>query len=153
MEKYKLNNEGTLYVRDLCVEDVEGVYEMGKDEPYFCGFWDKDTLKAIPQSNDCYSLVARVDKNLAGFAIAQYSPTLRKATFENLYVANEFRKGIYGDTNVSRALSKGLVNKLRGVGAKSVSCVIEADNFSSKNCASKLGFESEGNFTWMRMAL
>jgi L-amino acid N-acyltransferase YncA len=85
--------------------------------------------------------------------IAQYSPTLKKATFENIYVAPEHRKDVYEGTSISRALGENLVERLREVGATSINGIIEKDNHASRNYASRLGFESEGDFVWMRREL
>ena len=146
-------NDGELVIRGLSPSETAEVYEMGKNEPYFCGFWDREVIEAIPNSNDCYALTARVNDTLVGFAIAQYSPTLRKATWENLYVAPEHRKRVYDGTSVSRALSEAIIEKMKSVGATSINSLTEPDNRPINNLLGKLGFEEVGNFDWTRKEL
>jgi len=147
------SNDGELVIRDISPSETAEVYEMGKNEPYFCGFWDREVIEAIPNSSDCYALTARVNDNLVGFAITQYSPTLRKATWENLYVAPEHRKKIYDGTSVSRALSEAIIKKMQSVGATSINSLTEQDNRPINNLLGKLGFEEVGNFFWTRKEL
>lgn len=146
-------SEGRLIIRDISPQETGEVYEMGRNEPYFCGFWDKDVIEAIPNSNDCYALTARVNDTLAGFAIAQYSPTLRKATWENLYVAPEQRRKAYDGTSVSRALSEAMIKKMQSIGATSINSLTEIDNVPINNLLKKLGFKEVGNFSWTRKEL
>jgi len=146
-------NDGELVIRDISPSETAEVYEMGKNEPYFCGFWDREVIEAIPNSKDCYAITARADDHLAGFAIAQYSPTLRKATWENLYVAPEHRKRVYGGTSVSRALSEAIINKMQSIGATSINSLTKVDNAPINNLLKKLGFEEVGNFSWTRKEL
>jgi len=146
-------NDGELVIRDISPSETPEVYEMGKNEPYFCGFWDREVIEAIPNSDDCYALTARVDDNLAGFAIAQYSPTLKKATWENLYVSSEHRKRVYDGTSVSRALSEAIIKKMQSIGATSINSLTEVENTPINNLLKKLGFEEVGNFSWTRKEL
>ena len=151
--KTEREDNGDLIVRDLSQLETDEVYKMGRDEPYFCGFWDKEVIEAIPNSEDCYALTARVGKELAGFAITQYSPTLRKATWENLYVSSEYRKRIYRGTSVSRILSEEMIKKMQSIGATSINSLTETDNGPINNLLKNLGFEEVGNFVWTRKRL
>lgn len=153
MKNYKTNkaiHKPELVVGDMSYDETQEVYQAGRDEPRFCGFWDIDTINKIPQSSDCYGLTARVNDDLAGFAIAQYSPTLRKATWENLYVKPSYRREIYDGKTISRYLGEEMVNKMRSIGAKSINGMVESDNHISQNSLRKLNFHEEGDFKWMR---
>ncbi|MDP3916986.1 MAG: GNAT family N-acetyltransferase [Nanoarchaeota archaeon] len=153
IDRTNKKNEGEIVIRDLSPPETEEVYEMGRNEPYFCGFWDREVIEAIPNSNDCYALTARVDDALAGFAIAQYSPTLRKATWENLYVSLEHRKRVYDGTSVSRALSEAIIRKMQSVGATSINGMTETKNSQMRRLFEKLDFEEIGEFVWERKGL
>ena len=143
----------SLVFRSLCQRDVDAVYAFGIKEPAFCfesesaGFWSKGQLARWFRSKNDVCLGAFLDGTLVGFVLVAIHQPTGKATWENLFVAPEFRRS---GMNVVRPLTDELRRVLKEKGVSRL-------HFLTDACTAKehlrryfrvLGYKGCGTFVW-----
>jgi len=142
-----------LVIRDISIQDAQELYNLGKKEKYFCGFWQKDVLENISRDENAIGLVATVDGKIKGFEIMNYSPTFRKAVIENAYVQEGSRLsrfGQYQNKPISRCMTTIAKWQARKKGARRIDSLIDSENIASLNFAKRNGFEQDSKkYSWV----
>lgn len=138
------------YIRKMRPEDVEEIYNMGKDTPEFAvsdssSFWERDELESwIKGCVDDVLLVAEIDGKIAGFILTKYHKLTKTGGFIDTLVKEEYRRRGIGEALVNEAKTK-LLDK----GATYLYATIQATNSVSKNLFKSAGFSKGYNMTWM----
>lgn len=136
-------------IREIEPGDCAEVFSMGSQEKYFCGFWPIETIRRIPESQDAFSYVAEVDRELRGFVIGSYSASLGKVSVENLFVDKRYRTLLEDRDVIAGHLVKRAINYGAVKGANIFSGLVDSTNSSSKNLCEKRGMKfSERNYLW-----
>lgn len=139
MEKY-----GQVEIYKSIPQDVNVIYELGKEEPRFLGFWPRDCLEKAVHDPNIFMYSARINKALKGFALASYTPSLEKVSFENLYVAPDARRVVYNGDTISGNLIDKVIEQSEKVGARYLMAQTEADNLAIQRRLQRDGFNFVG---------
>jgi L-amino acid N-acyltransferase YncA len=113
-------------IRKIRPEDTKKVFELGKDAPYFCGFWPQEVIEALPNSKDVASFVSNINGDIVGFVIAPYSRTLKKMTVENMFVQEQYQRRIYNHKVISQHLANALLEEARKLGISRIDSLVDA---------------------------
>lgn len=149
------NSDESLEFRDMSLEDIDAVLEIGVTEQYFTitdearttnGFWPRSTLERWVLSKNDVSLVVKLGNRITGFALTTVHPTNRKAEMENLWIHPEWRGGI-----VSQMLLDATLSKIRGNGSADVIvALVEDGNKAAQSFFLKRGLFTKGkSHVWM----
>ena len=142
--------EGNVSIMPIAQKDILQIYDAGRTEQYFCGFWEKDILKKLVDSTDSYVPVARYDGELAGFGIVSYNNTLSKGVIENLYVASPFRGKRINNSCIAHILLQDILTNASHRNISRLDGLIDSTNKASINIARKSGFEtSQNQYSWV----
>ena len=138
-------------IRKMKIEDVETVFNLGVKEERFNvskqkkeAFWAKEQLTSWVKKNKDVLLIAEDNGKIVGYALSAYHAPTGKATFENLYVIEEYRS-----KGVGRELTECLIKELKKCGATYICALVEQDNLPIIKCLEKPGFVRGKDFTWM----
>ena len=125
-------------------EDVKEIYGLGKNEPRFLGFWPQGCLEQAVKDENIFMYSARNQGELKGFALASYTPSLRKVSFENLYVSPDSRRIMYNGDTISGNLIDKILQESEKVGAVYVTAQLEQDNLAIQKRLKRDGFKFYG---------
>jgi ribosomal protein S18 acetylase RimI-like enzyme len=138
-------------IRKMKIEDVEEVFNLGVKEERFnvskqnkTPFWTKEQLMSWVKNNKDVLLIAEDNGKTVGYALSTYHFPTGKATFENLYVVEEYR-----NKGVGKKLTTNLIKELKKIGSTYICTLVESDNTSIMKCLEKSGFVRGKDFTWM----
>lgn len=137
-------------IREMKIEDIPEVIKAGSDESYFIttpdsgGFWTNKQLSNSIKSKSDVLLVAEENDEIIGFTIALlHNPTM-KATLENIWVNQKYRR-----KGIGEQLAKKRLEKLKENGCIYVCALIKEDNTPTINLLEKMGFNKGYKFYWM----
>jgi len=138
-----------IQIRRMSEADVDEVLLIGKGEEYFCGFWPKEVLLNIPSDENIIAYISRVERDLAGFVIASYTPALRKGVVENIYVAPECRRIIHEGEVISGHLFQAVESDMIERGVQRIDCLVDGTNKACLKRSQRSGFNFESNhYKW-----
>jgi len=153
-----------IFIQSMDERDIGKVHELGIGEDRFrlgdnCGgFWSKDILKDWVNSETDVALVARVVSSLpeevrdfddvSRFLLMAYHPVLRKATFENAFIVEEYR-----GLGLARMMYEEAQKRVGDLGARFVCSYVETDNSQGKRFLESVEFSNSGKFNWMHKDL
>ena len=116
-------------IRNASLEDIDNIIQLCKSVNEFqvsdevITFWSKEILTNCIQSKINPILVAEENKQIIGFIIANYNPSFKKATIENIYVNLESRaKGI------GKLLLTNLLKELKKLNCEYLCSLTQSDN-------------------------
>ena len=116
-------------IRIATLEDTEPIHKLGNLVSEFQvsdeapTFWPKKILINCIKGNNSPVLVAEENKQIIGFIIANYNPSFKKATIENIFV-NPKNRG----KEVGKLLLSQMLNKLKKLDCKYVCALTESHN-------------------------
>lgn len=129
--------------------DISQVYSLGVSSSEFStqngSFWTQEQLENWQKSETDLLLVAEHENKVIGFTFfAGHAPT-KKATWENLYVAPEYRK-----RGIADALAKTGMKEIKSLGYIYVmGCIRAEDRESFLKYCENIGFKDGGLVTWI----
>ena len=138
-----------IQIRKMNSGDVEAVYKYGIEEKSFSNdsgsFWSKEQLFNWVESNEDIMLVVDFENEIVGFSLYSVHVPTRKVTWENLFVAPNFRgKG------VASALINAAQEQMVERGYVYVAGIVNAKNKSEFiPLAEKHGFKNNGSVIWI----
>ena len=129
--------------------DIETVYESGRETEAFRvsdtpGFWSRKQLNRWLDNPDDVLLVAEDNKRVIGYVMSQLHKPTGKATIENLFVDESYRKKGIGSDLIKRCLKE-----LKERGASYFCAMVRTDNDKITNFYERCGFTRGYNFVWM----
>lgn len=134
----------------MTIEDIPQVIECGSQESNFSvtdtteGFWSIEQLENTLKENNDVLLVAEQDECIVGFCISLIHQPTGKATFENLWVHEEFRK-----SGVGQLLFGEMVKELKKKQVRLVCALIKEGNNPILAFMDKNEFEKGNMFFWL----
>jgi ribosomal protein S18 acetylase RimI-like enzyme len=133
--------------------DISQVHTLGSVVEEFraaggspCIFWPQETLEAIVREEIAY--VVEDDQKVVGFLIATYQPSVRKLTWQNMYLMPQYR-----GQAIAHACWELAEQEARKRGATYVCSLIEEGNFSSIRMLERAGFRQGKKYIWMEKVL
>ena len=116
-------------IKTATLEDVDTIIKLGNSVNEFqvsdevVTFWPKDILIDCIKSKNNPILVAKENKQIIGFIIANYNPSFKKAIIENIFVNPDFR-----GKKVGNLLLDNLLDELKELGCEYVCSITEIEN-------------------------
>ncbi|MFO7806847.1 MAG: GNAT family N-acetyltransferase [Candidatus Moraniibacteriota bacterium] len=116
-------------IKDATLKDIDAIIKLGNSVNEFqvsdevVTFWSKDVLIDCINSKNNPILVAKENKQVIGFVIANYNPSFKKAIIENIFIDSNFR-----GREIGKLLLGALLDKLKELGCKYVCSFTEIDN-------------------------
>jgi len=130
--------------------DLDEVFNIGREikefkiDENFESFWNKEQLQNWIKSKSDVLLVAKEKEKIVGFIlIAVHNPT-QKATIENIWVHENYRKNGIANKLVAQGL-----NQLKEKNVKYICALAKVDNLVSIKFFEKNNFSKGYDFTWL----
>lgn len=116
-------------IKTATLEDIDTIIKLGSSINEFqvsdevVTFWPKNVLIDCIKSKNNPIFVAKENKQIIGFIIANYNPSFKKAIIENIFVNPDFR-----GKEVGKLLLDNLLDKLKELGCEYVCSLTEIEN-------------------------
>ena len=116
-------------IKTATLEDIDTIIKLGNSVNEFqvsnevVTFWPENILIDCIKSKNNPIFVAKENKQIIGFIIANYNPSFKKAIIENIFVDPNFR-----GKDVGKLLLDNLLNKLKELGCEYVCSLTEIEN-------------------------
>ncbi len=131
-----------LTIANLKAEDIPQIMKFGGNHPAFEGFWSEETIERFVEDGLSRGIYCE-ERTLIGFVLATYQPITRKLTWENAYVAPEYRK-----LNLALDAFQQVWQEGRKRGALFAEAIVKAENTNPERILLKAGFTSRGEHLW-----
>ncbi len=134
----------------MTVTDIDQVLCIGVKEPYFTvsdeapGFWTKAQLEKSVNSKEDVLLVAEKDNEIVGFNITFVHIPSGKATMENLWVSEKYRK-----QGIAKQLIEQSLKELKSKNCVYLCNFVRDTNNMTMQLFEKLGFNRGHKFFWV----
>jgi len=131
MRKLYINTQfiKIMEIKTATLEDIDTIIKLGNSVNEFqvndevVTFWSKTILVDCIKSKNNLILIARENKQIIGFIIANYNPSFKKAIIENIFVNPNFR-----GKEVGKLLLDNLLSKLKKLGCEYICSLTEIKN-------------------------
>ena len=116
-------------IKTATLKDIDTIIELGNSVNEFqvstevVIFWPKDVLIDCIKSKNNPILVAKENKQIVGFIIANYNHSFKKAIIENIFVDPNYR-----GKEVGKLLLNNLLDKLKELDCEYVCSLTEIEN-------------------------
>ena len=142
-----------IFVRRMQKSDVKEVFRLGADISEFqvtpdIGFWTQEQLLSWLTKEDDPLLVAETDGEIIGFILCQVHRQTGKATVENIFVKDKYRRH-----HVGSALLHDCLTKLETIGVTFVCALTSIDNSPVASFWKQHGFQHGHEFTWFERSV
>lgn len=136
-------------------EDIETVYKMGSKSKDFAvseisTFWSKEELHQWINNNQDVLLVAKENGRIIGFIMSQIHTPTDKATIENIYMDERYRRRGIGAKLFKECLKRLKEKKVTYI---CICTMVKTENKPTIKFLKSLGFKRGYNFMWMEMYL
>lgn len=133
--------------------DVKLVYDIGMKAEEFAisetsRFWAKEQLYKWIDSKDDVLLVAEENREIIGYVTSQLHTPTGKATIENVYVDEQYRRRGTGSDLIQECLKQ-----LEERGATYVCGMVKLKDRLTTEFLKSLGFNKGYDFVWMEIYL
>ncbi len=106
-------------------------------------FWSKEALEKWSESSSDITLVCKENGKIIGLALVSVHVPTSKATFENLWVDENYRK-----QGVSKKLFNEVLRQLEEKGIKFIMSLTQEGNNLSQKAMDSFGFVRGKKFYW-----
>ena len=116
-------------IKHAMSEDIDEIIDLGNYVNEFqvsdevATFWSKEILNECIKDGNNPIFVAKENKQIIGFIIANYNPSFKKAIIENIFVTPNFR-----GQGAAKLLLDNLVDELKVLGCEYVCSFTENEN-------------------------
>lgn len=137
-------------IKTATLENIDTIIKLGNSVNEFqvsdevVTFWPKEVLTDCIKSKNNPIFIAKENKQIIGFIIANYNPSFKKAIIENIFVNTDFR-----GKEVGRLLLDNLLNKLKELGCEYVCSLIENNNDVAVEFYLNNNFNKGINCVWL----
>ncbi len=137
-------------IKTATIEDVDTIIKLGNSVNEFqvsdevVVFWPKNVLIDCIKNKNNPIFVAKENKQIIGFIVANYNSSFKKAIIENIFVIPNFR-----GKEVGKLLLDNLLKELKELGCEYVCSLAEIENDIAVKFYINNGFNKGINYVWV----